>query len=226
MPETTLLLHSPSAESSIAQEKLTRAQHGFKDIRLEEQQPTIGIQPGPCELSMSVSPWSFSAAMELPLSSRPLNSSSSESSIDSGFESPLSKDSFSPVSQASAAPSFSDAIATTSNLSTMLNRLSLSSASTNHHPHYHPHTLTPKSEPFVLHSPIVFPHSFQAPRSTSDAESLDSSSPELLELSPIELQQHQQQQFPWLSAGFPRSPPSSSSSHFTSVPGYSKWRCF
>ena len=91
-------------------------------------------------------------------------------------------------------------------LSFLQNRLSLSSASTNHHPHYHPHTLTPKSEPFVLHSPIVFPHSFQAPSSTSDAESLDSSSPELLELSPIELQQHQQQQFPWLSAGFP--PPS------------------
>ena len=58
--------------------------------------------------------------MELPLT-RSLNSSSSESSIDSGFESPLGKGSGSPVSRVSNA-SLSDAISTTSTLTNMLVR--------------------------------------------------------------------------------------------------------
>lgn len=69
---------------------------------------------------MSQSPWTYSAAMELPLT-RSLNSSSSESSIDSGFESPLAKGSGSPVSRVSTA-SLSDAISTTSSLTNMLVR--------------------------------------------------------------------------------------------------------
>lgn len=69
---------------------------------------------------MSQSPWTYSAAMELPLT-RSLNSSSSESSIDSGFESPLGKGSGSPVSRVSTA-SLSDAISTTSTLTNMLVR--------------------------------------------------------------------------------------------------------
>ena len=69
---------------------------------------------------MSQSPWTYSAAMELPLT-RSLNSSSSESSIDSGFESPLGKGSGSPVSRVSTA-SLNDAISTTSTLTNMLVR--------------------------------------------------------------------------------------------------------
>ena len=68
---------------------------------------------------MSQSPWTYSAPMELPLT-RSLNSSSSESSIDSGFESPLSK-SESVVSPISVVPgSFQDAISTSCAVTNML----------------------------------------------------------------------------------------------------------
>lgn len=67
---------------------------------------------------MSQSPWTYSSTMELPLT-RSLNSSSSESSIDSGFESPLGKPgNVSPVSRVST--SLSDAITTTTSLNQML----------------------------------------------------------------------------------------------------------
>ena len=71
-------------------------------------------------VSMSQSPWTYSAPMELPLT-RSLNSSSSESSIDSGFESPLSKSEsvVSPLSAVSAG-SFQDAISTSCAVTNML----------------------------------------------------------------------------------------------------------
>ena len=71
-------------------------------------------------VSMSQSPWTYSAPMELPLT-RSLNSSSSESSIDSGFESPLCKSEsvVSPLSAVSAG-SFQDAISTSCAVTNML----------------------------------------------------------------------------------------------------------
>ena len=73
-------------------------------------------------MTQTQSPWTYTSPMELPLA-RGLNSSGSESSIDSGFESPLSRkgsDGESPISRVPAA-SLNEAI-TTSGLDTMLVR--------------------------------------------------------------------------------------------------------
>lgn len=73
-------------------------------------------------MTQTQSPWTYTSPMELPLT-RGLNSSGSESSIDSGFESPLSgkvSGGDSPVSRMPVA-SLSEAI-TTSGLETMLVR--------------------------------------------------------------------------------------------------------
>ena len=81
---------------------------------------SLPLSPSLCAVSMSQSPWTYSAPMELPLT-RSLNSSSSESSIDSGFESPLSKSEsvVSPLSAVSAG-SFQDAISTSCAVTNML----------------------------------------------------------------------------------------------------------
>lgn len=52
-------------------------------------------------VTQTQSPWTYTSPMELPLAARGLNSSGSESSIDSGFESPLGsgKGSESPVAR-------------------------------------------------------------------------------------------------------------------------------
>lgn len=72
-------------------------------------------------VTQTQSPWTYSSPMELPLT-RGLNSSGSESSIDSGFESPLSNKSCdSPVSQAPSA-SLNDVISS-SGLDSMLVRV-------------------------------------------------------------------------------------------------------
>ncbi|CAI8044598.1 hypothetical protein GBAR_LOCUS24719, partial [Geodia barretti] len=65
-------------------------------------------------MTQTQSPWTYTSPMELPLAPRGLNSSGSESSIDSGFDSPLGsgKGSDSPVARAL----------------NMLSRLSISSA--------------------------------------------------------------------------------------------------
>eukprot|EP00731_Ephydatia_muelleri_P016963 Em0010g61a len=69
---------------------------------------------------------------EFPLM-RGLNSSGSESSIDSGFDSPLSREGMSPVNRVPVA-SLSEAIASTSSLAHILNRLSISSPSNDFSP--------------------------------------------------------------------------------------------
>jgi hypothetical protein len=53
-------------------------------------------------MTQTQSPWTYTSPMELPLAPRGLNSSGSESSIDSGFDSPLGsgKGSDSPVARA------------------------------------------------------------------------------------------------------------------------------
>lgn len=70
-------------------------------------------------LPTNQSPWCYSSlSMELPLM-RGLNSSGSESSIDSGFDSPLSREGMSPVNRVPVA-SLSEVIASTSSLAHML----------------------------------------------------------------------------------------------------------
>ena len=94
------------------------------------------LPPPAMAVTQTQSPWTYTSPMELPLA-RGLNSSGSESSIDSGFESPLSgkgSGSDSPVNRAPSA-CLNDAI-TTSGLNTMLvRRASLLST--------HPYTLYP-----------------------------------------------------------------------------------
>ena len=163
MPEV-LAVSPPPADSS---------ERGKVQEIPSEDNPQLSRHSPDTVVPMSQSPWTYSAAMELPLT-RSLNSSSSESSIDSGFESPLGKGSGSPVSRVSNA-SLSDAISTTSTLTNMLNRLSFSSASCD------PHHLSPDQEHPLF--PILPPLPSSDGDSSPDTAS-SSSSPDMLELSP------------------------------------------
>ncbi|KAL5468728.1 hypothetical protein EMCRGX_G029838 [Ephydatia muelleri] len=103
------------------------------EVSCEKNGTLLGTSPDNAALPTNQSPWCYSSlSMEFPLM-RGLNSSGSESSIDSGFDSPLSREGMSPVNRVPVA-SLSEAIASTSSLAHILNRLSISSPSNDFSP--------------------------------------------------------------------------------------------